>query len=241
MPSSPPWRAPTPTASADPLLPLLAVLVGGRGRRMGGVPKGRLPAPGGSGRSIVQVQLELAAALPTCAVLVGRSDAYVGEAPGVVRLADATSGRGGPLAGVLAAWRFARERAFPGVWSLGCDQVGLEARDLTALWRWMRRSGAPAVAFRWGGMRQPLPSLWSVQALVEPVLQRELSRGRGSLRRALEEVGCLWIPHERGGIEDWDTPEDAARGLGRERASEAIASLRVAVVGTSRETSDRFR
>ncbi len=213
----------TPFAETEP--PLLAVLVGGRARRMGGVPKGRLPAPDGSGRSLLQALLDLAPTLRAPVVLVGDAEAYTTEAHGVPRLSDAPEGRGGPLAGLLSAWRYARDRSLPGVWLLGCDLVGVEAAHLEALWRAVRGGAAPAVASLWGGRRQPLPSLWRCTPGVEAVLVGELRGGRGALRGALDALSAQWVRVASDGVEDWDTPAEAARRLGASRARAAIEAL----------------
>ena len=202
---------------------LLAVLVGGRGRRLGGLPKGRLPAPTETGEPLIERLVQMASPLGARAVLVGRADAYEDLLPDVPRLRDAPQSAG-PLAGLLAALHRGRATGAPGVLLVGCDQWALSVDDLAVLQREVRHSGRPA-AFEVGGRLEPLPSAWPVDDATLRAVEQRCLQGRGSLGRALRKLRVVARPGRRDVAADWDRPRDVAAALGPEVAARVLQRL----------------
>lgn len=176
----------------------VAIFVGGAGRRMGGRPKGLLPAPGG-GRSLLARLVAEVAHAGAVPLLVGRADAYAEAAPEALRLDDAGDG---PLGGMAALVAMLPPQAT--VITVACDQPGVCARHLEALWA---APDAPAVAARRHGRWEPFPARWRTQAVREmlPVLSRA---GRGSWQALCAALGATEIALDDTALEDWDRPED---------------------------------
>jgi molybdenum cofactor guanylyltransferase len=166
---------PSPPAAA------VAVLAGGRGRRMGAA-KAVVEL---AGRPLISYPLRVAAeaGLPTLVVAKPNSELPPLQAP-IVREPDSPRH---PLCGVLAALRHVGEGAGEGrvgdgraVLAVACDMPFLSARLLA----WMAEMGEVAVATL-DGRAQPLPALYS-QA-TRPVLEQALARG-DSLRATLARL-----------------------------------------------------
>lgn len=188
--------------------PLVGIFVGGAARRMGGVAKGLLAAPDGTG-SLASRSIAIARALGLEVVLVGEHPAY---APlGLPMIADAEAGQG-PLGGLVALLERAGARA---VIALACDLPFVERSFLERLVT--ATSDAAALApRRGGGPWEPLFARYdAVRAL--PVARARLSRRELSLQGLLDALGAdalsLDAAHERM-LTDWDTPEDVARHAG---------------------------
>ena len=191
---------------------LFGILVGGRGRRMGGVAKGNLEY---RGKPIVVATLaacgEVArvcgVALPECPVaLVGDSAAYA--VSGVRRLADAPSGIG-PLGGLRALLSEARSEGADAI-ALAVDMPYLDAGLLTRLVTEQPDAAAlaPRDAERW----QPLFARYRPERVL-PVLDALLARGEASMQplfAELAEHACELAldAAERARLTDWDTPAD---------------------------------
>ncbi len=180
-----------------------AVLVGGAGRRMGGVAKGLLPAP--SGEPIALALTRAFEAIGWEPVLVGDAVAYA--ALGLRAVADEPAGVG-PIGGLCAALGYAGERC---VIVVGCDMPFVDAATLAALAA--HPSRAPALAPREADRWEPLLSRWDAARCVAAV-RAEIARGTRSLQRACDAVGAERWPMElaaRRALVDWDEPGDLAR------------------------------
>lgn len=184
----------------------LAVLVGGRSRRMGRdkatIDAGGVPLAARPGLALGGLVDEV--------ILAGRS------VPGVAgRPVDDAAGAVGPLAGVVAALRAART---PLVVVAACDAPflapGLVARLVETL---VSAPGARVAAgSSWAGL-EPLPAVLRREA-AEPLLELA-GAGVQALRRAWEELGlarldaatCAAVDPGGGSFESWNRPADVRR------------------------------
>ena len=186
---------------------IVGIFVGGRATRMGGKPKGLLPAPD-TGEPLVLRSTRLARELGFTPVLVGAADAYRTLLPDLTCLADAPSGIG-PLGGLMALLRWAG--ASPAI-ALACDMPMISAELLARLAA--HPSRAQVLAARGAsGLWEPLCARYS-SAEIAPELTRALDAGVRSFqalfaRLVLEELTLS--PMERAALVDWDTPEDVTR------------------------------
>ena len=187
---------------------LVGIFVGGQSRRMGGVAKGALPAPGGE-RSLVERLLLVArtAPPPVRVVLVGQATAY--EQLGLPCLADEPSGIG-PIGGLAALLRQARAELSQRVVALACDLPYVDAELLQRLCS--HDLHAAAVAPRPDGIWQPLFARYQPERAL-PSLERVLSRGQHGLFQVLNELGpsasVLPLRDDDGlKLRDWDRPSD---------------------------------
>jgi molybdopterin-guanine dinucleotide biosynthesis protein A len=180
----------------------IGVFVGGRSRRMGGLPKGLLAVPD-DGRSIVERTLSLARQITPRVVLVGRADAYAGL--GTLSLSDSGEDAG-PLGGLLSLLEYAQPDR---VIALACDMPRL-GRDLLARLDAFP-SGSAAVAPKREGLWEPFVARFEGRAI--DVVRRRLARGERSLQGLLDEMGAVelaLLPGEAVLLHDWDGPEDMA-------------------------------
>jgi molybdenum cofactor guanylyltransferase len=178
---------------------LAGIFVGGAGLRMGGVPKGLLPAPAGG--ALIDRSCALLAELKIPTVLVGRHPAYAARA--MERLEDDPPGIG-PLGGLIALLRRAGDRR---AIALACD-MPFVTRDLLAA-----LIGAPdaaACAPRRDGLWEPLCAVYD-PAQVLPRAVARASSGARSLQGLLDDVGATALPiDDARALRDWDTPADVA-------------------------------
>jgi molybdopterin-guanine dinucleotide biosynthesis protein A len=194
------------------------IFVGGQSRRMGGYPKGLLPAPApaspaslpGAGSQPVAPGLPLVVRLSTLAQglglpvwLVGQHPAYAGL--GLPLLADCPPGHG-PLGGLAALLGVAGEQGAEGAIALSCDLPFLGPRLLARLLAEPRSDAAPdpasslppatclAVAPRWQPadrdtpVWEPLCARYDLAFL--PLLRRALAEGGRSLQTLLSQAGA---------------------------------------------------
>ena len=183
--------------------PLVGIFVGGAARRMGGVAKGLLPAPDGTG-SLVDRTANFARGLGLEVVLVGEHPAYAALGLGV--LADAETGQG-PLGGLVALLaRAGTGRAI----ALACDLTFVERRLLSTLAT--APIGAAVLAPRRDGIWAPLAARYDA-ARVLPIARERLGRRERSLQGLLDAVGADALsltPQDERMLTDWDTPDDVA-------------------------------
>jgi molybdopterin-guanine dinucleotide biosynthesis protein A len=191
--------------SAPPARGVVAgIFVGGAGKRMGGRAKGLLAAPGGG--TLVSRWLSVLRELRVDEVmLVGRHEAY--ESVGLESIADDPPGIGplGGLAGLLE--RAGRAQAL----ALACDMPFVSAALVARL---LASPEAAAIAPRREGRWEPLCARYD-PARVLPIVRRRIAAGQRSLQPLLDDAGAIELPPEAGDaaeLEDWDTPDDAARG-----------------------------
>jgi molybdenum cofactor guanylyltransferase len=180
--------------------PLAGVFVGGRGSRMGGVPKGLLRGPDGA--TLVDRWRALLDEVGAETVLVGRAQAY--DSSDLPVIDDEPPGIG-PLGGLVGLLRRAGERP---VLALACDMPFVSRALVEAL------LAAPAhaaiVAPRRNGLWEPLCARYD-GVRVLPVASRRAASAEHSLQRLLNDVGAVELELPPGGwdeLTDWDTPED---------------------------------
>lgn len=190
--------------------PLIGIFVGGKGRRMGGVPKGNLLY---EGRSILERTLEACDAIVSRSgvgrggiCLVGDSSAY--QAPRALRLADEPPGMG-PMGGLRALLLEAGRRDCPAL-ALANDMPFLDPALLERLC--FSLPDAAALAPFEGGRWQPLFARYA-PAVVLPVLDAALSRLETSLQVLFDGLGAQARVFELSALEqqtlqDWDRPSD---------------------------------
>ncbi|HWA71364.1 MAG TPA: NTP transferase domain-containing protein [Polyangiaceae bacterium] len=188
------------------------IFVGGRGARMGYVPKGLLRGPHGT-PLIERLLKECELALPGAArVLVGDSAAYAALA--LPTLPDAPPGIG-PLGGLRALLQQAALAGEQAVIALACDMPFVSARLLRRLA--LEQPAATAFAPREGAGWEPLCARYAVGAA--GAVEAALEAGERSLQRVFARLGeqaaeLELQPHERGELRDWDEPDDLHRDGG---------------------------
>jgi molybdenum cofactor guanylyltransferase len=184
--------------------PLLGIFVGGRSRRMGGQPKGRLPSPT-TGAPLIVALAHAGRAAGLEPVLVGDASPYADLVPDVPRLADDPPGVG-PLGGLSALLAHAGEgRAV----AVACDMPHVTAEVLADLWA---QPAAPVVAARRtpDGPWEPLLARYDAPS-VAPFLRQILATGERSFQGLLGRLQVHpWVPTGEAArtLEDWDRPED---------------------------------
>jgi len=186
---------------------IAGIFVGGASRRMGGRPKGLLPAPEG-GVTLLERLARLCEAAGLRPVLVGRNAAVEAALPELERIEDRPAGVGplGGLAGLLHAAGAAS------VVTLACDLPAVEGRLLERLLA--ASPGAPILAPRAAdGRWQPFFARWDARCAL-PWIEEALARGERSLQPLLDRHGCALELDEAAwrALRDWDTPEDVAAG-----------------------------
>ncbi|HEX6245854.1 MAG TPA: molybdenum cofactor guanylyltransferase [Polyangiales bacterium] len=186
---------------------IVGIFVGGRSSRMGGVPKGLLPAPD-SGEPLVVRSVRIIRQAGHTPVLVGAADAYHAALPDLSRVADEPAGVG-PLGGLNALLRAAgRASAI----AIACDMPFVSSALLKRLAAYP--STAPVLAARNdAGKWEPLCARYDAER-VRPVLERALERGGRSFQGLLARVAVEVLElgeGERTALLDWDTPEDVTR------------------------------
>lgn len=184
---------------------------------MGGVPKGRLPAPE-TGEPLVVAAARLVRELALELVLVGDAVAYVDLLPGIAAVSDAPPGIG-PLGGLAALLEHAALRGATYAVSLACDLPHLaqpSARDALAR---LAIASAPVSAAVVAPRRhahapwEPLFARYDV-ALSRPVVAHAIGRGVRSFQRLFDDLEVHRFELSTGEIsvlDDWDTPDDVAR------------------------------
>lgn len=191
--------------------PILGVFVGGRSVRMGGRPKGRLPAPD-TGEPIVERLVRVGREAGLAPVLVGDAAPYADLAPGVLRLADDPAGVG-PLGGLAALLRHAGAR--PAV-AVACDMPHVTA----AVLRRVAEASAtePVVAARRGPDAPWEPMLARYDsARVLPALEAALAAGERSFQALLGSLPVHALPTDaaiEAALADWDVPDDLPGSAG---------------------------
>ncbi len=184
---------------------VVGIFVGGASRRMGGRPKGLLPAPD-TGEPIVARLARLARSLSLEVALVGEAGPYVGVVPDAPRLLDRPQGVG-PLGGLGALLAFAGER--PAV-AVACDMpyVSTEVLEMLVAPGWRGSVVAP----RRAPGAPPEPFLTRYDPIrVRPALERALAAGVRSFRGLLAGLDVEDLPLRDEALRclvDWDAPGD---------------------------------
>jgi molybdenum cofactor guanylyltransferase len=182
---------------------LLGLFVGGRARRMGGHPKGLLPAPE-TGEPIVVRLARIGTELGLEPVFVGDATPYRAVLPDLVALADDPPGIG-PLGGLAALLAASDAAAI----ALACDMPYVPSALIARLVQ--APIGPHVIAPRsTAGLWDPLCARYDANA-VAPVLAAELARGTRSFQRLFATLRVTELaldPEERAALSDWDALED---------------------------------
>jgi molybdopterin-guanine dinucleotide biosynthesis protein A len=196
---------------------IAGVFVGGAGRRMGGVAKGLLEAPGGR-ETLLDRWCRLLGEAGVDVVLVGRHPAYASHArAAALEVLDDDPPGVGPLGGLVALLRRAGDGTRGGdgrALAFACD-MPFVSEALVA--RLLAAPQAPAVAPRSGSKWEPLCARYDAGRILPHAL-RHLAAGKHSLQGVLDDAGAVELPlgpGEAQQLRDWDTPED--RGCPPER------------------------
>jgi molybdenum cofactor guanylyltransferase len=193
------------------ILPVVGILVGGQGRRMGGVAKGLLEH---EGRPLVERLIDasrraVAPHAPPPAYLVGNADAYVATRLPV--LADDPGGRG-PIGG-LRALLVEAERSQRDAIALAVDLPYVSSGLIRRLC--FEHAGAAALAPREAGRWQPLFARYRPQPVLAAI-DVALASGRTSLQSIFDildtgadrSVELALSADETMMLRDWDRPSD---------------------------------
>jgi len=186
----------------------VGILVGGHGRRLGGVAKGLLPAPDSDATLIERLLRQLASALPGAPiVLVGLAEAYASL--GLKALADHPPGIG-PLGGIVSLLEHAEGLGADAALSLTCDLPRVDAALLGRLA--LESPHADALVTAQAGFRNPLVARYRVRAAL-PAARRVMADGSRSVQAVLDALGdgVVTLPlsaDEEARLVDWDSPED---------------------------------
>jgi molybdopterin-guanine dinucleotide biosynthesis protein A len=186
---------------------MAGIFVGGQSRRMGGLPKGRLSAPG-SDEPLIERTSRLLLSLGVTPLLVGAAEAYADLVPTLARLGDEPAGVG-PLGGLGALLRAAEGEH---VLALACDMPFVSRSLLEKLIS--TRADADVLAAKGsGGFWEPFCARYRVSG-VAPALSETLARQDRSFRALFTRLSLaeLWLDEsERGLLRDWDTREDVRK------------------------------
>lgn len=188
----------------------IGLFVGGSGKRMGGVAKGLLPAPGGSETLIARLRRVCRAAAPDAKLyLVGEASVY--HALGLQGVPDEPAGIG-PLGGLRGLLLRARSEGSRSALALACDLPFLDENVLATLSSPLTR--AARVPFV-DAFLQPLAAAYEPTATLQAI-DRACAHGKHSLLHVLELLGDQverWEldPSLAPQLRDWDTPEDMRR------------------------------
>lgn len=177
-----------------------ALLVGGRGRRMGGVAKGRMER---AGRPLAAHICEALAEVCGAVFLVG-DDAAPYAALGWPIAPDVVSGAGAP-GGVLSALR-AAPAGTDWVFVVACDMPRFGSDLVDGL---RPHRGAVGAVWSAGGRMHPLCGWWS--PALASAIEDALPAGP-SLRHLVRTLGLGIVEHpDAARFDNVNTPEDAAR------------------------------
>jgi molybdopterin-guanine dinucleotide biosynthesis protein A len=193
-------QAPRGHAAGTGEAPVLGVLAGGLGRRMGGRDKARLHVPG-STEMLGERLLRLGGELGLSCVLVGGAGL-----PGVPLLRDEPAGVG-PIGGLCALLAHAGDR--PAL-ALACDLPYVTAALLERLVRAPTEGAVLAPRDPQTGKWQPLFARYD-SARVLPALRAAIDAGVRSFQTFLREVQVSELElseAERELLRDWDRPGD---------------------------------
>lgn len=192
----------------NPKIALVGIFVGGKSSRMGGQPKGLLPAFDTKEPLVVR-SARLAHELGLEAVLVGESEPYRALVPNLRVVEDQPKNIGplGGLAGLLHAAQNGHALA------IACDMPHLSTQLLTRIAT--EQPSAQLLAPRnKQGFWEPLCARYDA-ARVLPILEQGLQQNIRSFQKLFAHLMPTEIElseQEYAQLTDWDTPEDVTRG-----------------------------
>ena len=181
--------------------PVIGLFVGGRGSRMGGIAKGMLEAPDGSG-TILDRLIAIARTLSPDVVLVGRHAAYADRSLTTIEDVGADAG---PLAGLVSLLEHARDRD---VIAMATDLPFVETALIARLIH--EQPDAGILAPRRGAFWEPLLARYRSARVIDVARARLASRAL-SLQGLLEASSTTELvldDDERAQLIDWDAPSD---------------------------------
>lgn len=188
---------------------VVGIFVGGQSRRMGGKPKGLLKAPENDETLVARLLRITCETLPGAhVVLVGNAEPYA--ALGLPAIADSPPGIG-PIGGLASLLAEAEARGATQAFAVACDLPFVSAELLSHLAS--TSMGAPAAAFRAGGIWQPLFARYEPRAALSAT-RAAIAAGDRSLRSVLSRLKVAELAlddTQRRALDDWDTPEDLTR------------------------------
>ena len=190
---------------------LVGLFVGGQGKRMGGVAKGTLRAPGSELSLVERLLVEIRAAVPGAPIaLVGEDSAY--RALGLETILDDPTGIG-PLGGLAGLLAHAERRGERHALALACDLPQLDRGLVVRLAA--EAPDAAVVLVKQAETRNPLIARYAV-APARLAATEALQQGRRSLQAVLDrlEPGVVALQlsaDEASRLHDWDTPSDIGR------------------------------
>ena len=184
----------------------LAIIAGGQGRRLSGVPKGLLVV---EGRTVVERLLALAPRFGDVLLVANAPRPYAGL--GLRTVADAVPGKGAP-GGVHSALVAART---PWVLAVACDMPFIQPEAVRVLLE-ARGEAVDAVCFEVAGRLEPLLAVyrtalaagWGAALGEDPSLRQLLSRYR---TRLLPEAALRAVDPTLRSLVNVNTPEDLTR------------------------------
>ena len=182
----------------------LAIFVGGRGLRMGGVQKGLLRAPG-SDETLIERLTRVGRQAGLEPLLVGAGELGAAAA-GLPRVFDVEP-RVGPISGLRAALEYAGDVQ---VIAVGCDMPHVSAPLLARVARESPDAVVLAPRDAETGKWQPLCTRYD-SPRVRPVLARAMAAGARSFQAVFRELSVVELAvseMERMELGDWDKPED---------------------------------
>lgn len=183
----------------------IVILAGGEGARMGG----RKPERLFRGRRLIDPVLDLASESGVPTVICVREPGQVAE--GAVRQVFDRPGMEGPLAGLLAAFDWARSIGLDHFLTLPCDTPFLPNDVFSRLWRAALDAERPAVATS-NARRHPTCAVWPVKTLAD--VEAYAGTGRRSLSGALDACGAIsvaWPQSDPDAFVNINTPRDIER------------------------------
>ncbi len=189
--------------------PLVGLFVGGRSRRMGGAPKALLPAPDGSGATLIDRTARVVREAGCELVLVGDAP-WLGERlAGVARVRDAVQSVG-PIAGLAALLREAKEREIAAAIALACDMPFVDARSIERLAHTPSNAAVLAPRARERGAWEAMFARYECDR-VGAHIELLLKAGRHAMQAIFDGVTVeemILRDDERALLRDWDEPRD---------------------------------
>ncbi len=184
----------------------LAIIAGGQGRRLSGVPKGLLSV---EGRTVLERLLLLAPRFEDVLLVANAPAPYARF--GLRTVADVVSGKGAP-GGVHAALMAART---PWVVAVACDMPFITPEVIGVLMA-ARGEGVDAMCFEVGGRLEPLLAAyrsslapaWGEALAEDPSMRDLLSRAR---TRLLPEASLRTVDPTLRSLANVNTPQDLER------------------------------
>lgn len=186
---------------------IAGIFIGGGATRFGGIAKGLLEAPDGTGK-VIQRLVNLLRELHVPSVFVASRADHPYEMVGLPTILDRSEGveKLGPLGGFLALYEHALRAGSGRVVALACDMPFVTRATLERL----VGCEAPVAAARRDGRWEPFLSVHDAR-IMRPRAEANAAAGRRALQALFD--GAAELPVDAHELEDWDSPEDVARTI----------------------------